>query len=174
MPNTIVDNENGDNLDAQKNDDEIKTTSSMRSKIKGLETKERLKILLKRSMSEKEIKNIKKDLDNAIDEEYCPSPVKNGDMSPAKSIKHKLDKLNSMNNPLSKFIDDDVISVKSNKSRNSQDRQIINNKRSNMVRVLEDEVKKEKGAKNNALNILKSLKIKSKEVEHAILELSKN
>lgn len=47
-------NNDNDNNNDNNNDNynvEIKTTSSMRSKLKGLETKERVKLLMKRSMS---------------------------------------------------------------------------------------------------------------------------
>jgi len=94
-------------------------------------------------------------------------------MSPSKSLKGKLDRLNSMNNPLSKHIDDDAISIKSNRSNKRVDKDLKDNKRSNMVKLLNDEFDKEKSAKNNALNILKNLKVKSKDVDNAIQLLSK-
>eukprot|EP00801_Mesodinium_rubrum_P005179 Mrub_05182.p1 GENE.Mrub_05182~~Mrub_05182.p1 ORF type:complete len:352 (+),score=88.46 Mrub_05182:82-1056(+) len=150
---------------------DIKTTSSMRERVKGLETKERIKLLMKRSMSNKEMKKVKQSLDDRIDEDF-QSPIKTVESSPQKSIKGQLDRLNSMNNPLSKHIDDDAISVKS-KMSNKVDRERNDNKRSNMVKLLQDEVNKEKNAKNNALNILKNLKSKSKEVDNVIQLLSK-
>lgn len=143
----------------------------MRERVKGLETKERIKLLMKRSMSNQEMKKVKQSLDDRIDEDF-QSPIKTVESSPQKSIKGQLDRLNSMNNPLSKHIDDDAISVKS-KMSNKVDRERNDNKRSNMVKLLQDEVNKEKNAKNNALNILKNLKSKSKEVDNVIQLLSK-
>jgi len=43
---------------------DIKTTSSMRSKLKGLETKERVKLLMKRSMSSDKLSKARKDMAN--------------------------------------------------------------------------------------------------------------
>jgi len=86
-------------------------------------------------------------------------------------MKNKLDKLNSMNNPMSKQIDEDAISMRSGRS-NKDDRDRENVKRSNMVKILQDEVNKEKKAKTNALSILKTLSTKSKEVEMAMHLLS--
>lgn len=143
----------------------------MRERVKGLETKERIKLLMKRSMSNKEMKKVKQNLDERIDEDF-QSPIKTVEMSPQKSIKSQLDRLNSMNNPLSKHIDDDAISVKSNRSSKA-DKERNDNKRSNMIKLLQDEVNKEKSAKNNALNILKNLKNKTKEVDNVIQMLSK-
>lgn len=168
-----TDNENdiiGDDQDLKEHN-EIITTSSMRSRLKGLETKERVKMLMKRSMSSNVYDVVKHTLDERINEEY-QSPVKMGDMSPKKSIKNKLDQLNKMHNPIAKHIDDDAISMKSNRSHRAEDRDRALNKRSNMVKILQDEVNKEKSAKNNALSILKNLSNKSKEVEMAIKQLS--
>jgi len=48
---------------------EIKTTSTMRDRLKGIETKDRIKLLMKRSMSMNEMKKVKQSLDDRIDEE---------------------------------------------------------------------------------------------------------
>lgn len=72
-----------------------------------------------------------------------------------------------MNNPMSKHLDEDAMSMRSSRSNKAEDRDREHVKRSNMVKILQDEVKKEKNAKNNALNILKNLSTKSKEVEMA-------
>jgi len=48
---------------------EIKTTSTMRDRLKGIETKDRIKLLMKRSMSMNEMKKAKQSLDDRIDEE---------------------------------------------------------------------------------------------------------
>jgi len=77
-----------------------------------------------------------------------------------------------MNNPMSKHLDEDAMSMRSSRSNKAEDRDREHVKRSNMVKILQDEVKKEKNAKNNALNILKNLTSKSKEVEMAIHQLS--
>lgn len=61
----------GEDQDQQQYND-IKTTSSMRERVKGLDTKERVKMLMKRSMSnmsENELKKVKNSLDERIDEE---------------------------------------------------------------------------------------------------------
>jgi len=157
-----------DDQDLQQYND-IVTTSSMRERLKGLDTKERVKLLMKRSMSEREVKKVKNSLDERIDEEYQSNVIEN---SPSKSLKNKLDKLNSMNNPMSKHLDDDAMSMRSSRSNKADDRDREHVKRSNMVKILQDEVKKEKNAKNNALNILKNLSTKSKEVEMAMQQLS--
>lgn len=68
---------------------------------------------------------------------------------------------------MSKQIDEDAISMRSGRS-NRDDRDRENVKRTNMVKILQDEVNKEKKAKNNALSILKNLSTKSKEVEMAM------
>jgi len=57
-----------DEQDLQQYND-IVTTSSMRERLKGLDTKERVKLLMKRSMSEREVKKVKNSLDEKIDEE---------------------------------------------------------------------------------------------------------
>jgi len=57
-----------DEQDLQQYND-IVTTSSMREILKGLDTKERVKLLMKRSMSEREVKKVKNSLDEKIDEE---------------------------------------------------------------------------------------------------------
>lgn len=57
-----------DDQDLQQYND-IVTTSSMRERLKGLDTKERVKLLMKRSMSEREVKKVKNSLDERIDEE---------------------------------------------------------------------------------------------------------
>ena len=97
------------------------------------------------------------------------------EMTPEKQIKSDLSKLNLLNNPISKNIDEDVVSVHSRKSRNVSEAQSIasDSKISNYVRMLKTEIEKEKSAKDNALNILKGLKKKDKEVEKVINELSK-
>lgn len=60
-----------DEQDLQQYND-IKTTSSMRERVKGLDTKERVKMLMKRSMSnmsDRDLKKVKHSLDERIDEE---------------------------------------------------------------------------------------------------------
>eukprot|EP00801_Mesodinium_rubrum_P001631 Mrub_01631.p1 GENE.Mrub_01631~~Mrub_01631.p1 ORF type:complete len:428 (+),score=148.63 Mrub_01631:162-1286(+) len=154
---------------------EIKTTSSMRSKLKGLETKERVKLLMKRSMSSDKLSKARKNIaDKALNEALDIPGVT--EMTPEKQIKSDLSKLNLLNNPISKNIDEDVVSVHSRKSRNVSEAQSIasDSKISNYVRMLKTEIEKEKSAKDNALNILKGLKKKDKEVEKVINELSKN
>lgn len=148
----------------------------MRSKLKGLETKERVKLLMKRSMSSDKLSKARKDMANqalndALDLNYGGI----ADMTPEKQIKSDLSKLNLLNNPISKQIDHDVVSVHSKGGRNLSSAQSIasDSKISNYVRMLKNEIEKEKTAKDNALSILKSLKRKDKDVENVINELSK-
>lgn len=96
-------------------------------------------------------------------------------MTPEKQIKSELSKLNMLNNPISKQIDEDAVSVHSRASKNMSTAQSIasDSKISNYVRMLKNEIEKEKSAKDNALSILKGLKKKDKEVENVINELSK-
>lgn len=72
-PEPIPENNSNEELDdieeVEENNDiqpiaDIKTTSSMRSKLKGLETKERVKLLMKRSMSSDKMSKAKKDMAN--------------------------------------------------------------------------------------------------------------
>jgi len=155
---------------------DIKTTSSMRSKLKGPETKERVKLLMKRSMSSDKLSKARKDMANqALNEALELNYGGIADMTPEKQIKSDLSKLNMLNNPISKQIDEDAVSVHSRGSKNMSSAQSIasDSKISNYVRMLKNEIEKEKSAKDNALSILKGLKKKDKEVENVINELSK-
>jgi hypothetical protein len=103
---------------------DIITTSSMRSKLKGLETKERVKLLMKRSMSSEKLSKARRNMaDKALNEALDIPGV--AEMTPEKQIKSDLSKLNLLNNPISKNIDEDVVSVHSRKSRNISDAQSI-------------------------------------------------
>jgi len=72
-PEPIPENNSNEEVDdveeVEENNDiqpyaDIKTTSSMRSKLKGLETKERVKLLMKRSMSSDKLSKARKDMAN--------------------------------------------------------------------------------------------------------------
>jgi len=73
--NKIEENlENTENIEEIDDEDlqqyaDIKTTSTMRERVKGIETKDRIKLLMKRSMSMNEMKKVKQSLDDRIDEE---------------------------------------------------------------------------------------------------------
>lgn len=141
----------------------------MRSRLKGLDTKDRVKTLVKRSMTNAELKEIQRNIDALFEDQELygfSDPRKIGDQNPYKSIKSKLDKLNTLNNPIAKNIDDDIKSLKSMKSSKSIESKI--SKKTTMIKSLQDEVNKEKAAKNNALNILLGLKQKNKDIDMAI------
>lgn len=115
--------DNNEDLNENKEVDII-TTSSMRSKLKGLETKERVKLLMKRSMSSEKLSKARRNMaDKALNEALDIPGV--AEMTPEKQIKSDLSKLNLLNNPISKNIDEDVVSVHSRKSRNISDAQSI-------------------------------------------------
>jgi len=66
--------ENTENIEEIDDEDlqqyaDIKTTTTMRDRVKGIETKDRIKLLMKRSMSMNEMKKVKQSLDDRIDEE---------------------------------------------------------------------------------------------------------
>jgi len=97
----------------------IKTTSTMRSRLKDLETKERVKTLIKRSMNEKELRNVQKNIDLLFQDQECfgfSDPRKIGDQNPYRNIQNKLNRLNLLNLDIVKLKEDDIISYKSNKS----------------------------------------------------------
>lgn len=77
-----------------------------------------------------------------------------------KYLNSDLSKLNKLNNPMGKIVDDDAKSI-SNMSKLSQNSKMSQNqmsirssKISNYIKLLTDEIQKENKAKDNALNIL--------------------
>jgi len=96
----------------------MKTTSTMRSKLKGLETKDRVKLLMKRSMSQDKGNKVRNNIvERALNEALDINIGGTADLAPEKRIKSDLSRLNLLNNPISKQIDEDAVSVHSRQSK---------------------------------------------------------
>lgn len=79
---------------------------------------------MKRSMSSDKLSKARRDIaDKALNEALDIPGVT--EMTPEKQIKSDLSKLNLLNNPISKNIDEDAVSVHSRKSRNVSEAQSI-------------------------------------------------
>jgi len=152
------------------------SNNSVRSKLKGIETKERVKLLAKRSLSIDNLKINKHTLANKLNElsvEVADKHFENlEDRDERRMSQQSLDQLKQMKNPMVKFVEDDTKSLKSNRSHHSNASMVSTSKLSNYVRTLQVELQKEKTAKNSALSILRGLKKKEKVIEDAIVELS--